>query len=107
MAVEFKTPSETEATQMKEFASIVDSALTILHAPDLAHVSQIVAKKLQEALMWFSHGILNKPVVQAAVDVAEVAAEVTGNAELVSAVHLVSEVETVIQNPVVEEKPIA
>ena len=102
MSIEFKTPSEAEVSSMKEFASIIDSALTVLHAPDLAHVSQIVAKKLQEALMWFSHGILNKPAVQAAVAAGEVVAEVTGNPELVAAAHLASEVETVIENPIVE-----
>lgn len=61
MAIEFKTPSESDVAMMKEFANVIDSAMTIALKPEMSHVSHDILKKLQEALFWFSHGVLNKP----------------------------------------------
>ncbi len=88
MAIEFKSPSEIEQAAMKKFGEIIDSAFQIIAVPEMQHVAQYVAKNLQEALFWFTHGILNKPVVQAVEEIASVAADIA---------------ETVIENPEVEK----
>lgn len=59
--IEFRSPTEENVAAMKEFAAIVDSGLTILAREGMSHVAAVVASKLQEALMWFSHGVLNAP----------------------------------------------
>lgn len=87
MSIEFKSPDESQATELKAFGEVIDAGIAILHSPDHQHVAQIVAKKLQEALMWFTHGVINRPGAQAAEEVASVALDVT---------------ETVIENPAVE-----
>lgn len=58
--IEFKSPSVDDVALMKEFANVVDAALAHLAKPEVSNVAQIVASKLQEALMWFSHGVLNR-----------------------------------------------
>lgn len=60
MTIEFKTPTPEDVAKMRDFASIIDSALSKLNTPELAQVGHVTATKLQEALMWFSHGVLNK-----------------------------------------------
>jgi hypothetical protein len=75
MAIEFRAPSEQDIALMKEFADIVDAGLTVLGKPEIAHVASVIASKLQEALFWYQHGILNKPIAPAAAPVAPVAPE--------------------------------
>ncbi len=61
MTISFKNPSKDEISIMQEFAKIIDSAYALLNKPQVSDVASIVASKLNEALMWYSHGILNKP----------------------------------------------
>jgi len=82
MTVEFKAASDQDITVMKQFGDIISQAMTVAGDPNMTHVSGIVAQKLQEAMQWFSHGVLNKPIVNAAIDAAEVAGAVTGNTTL-------------------------
>lgn len=58
--IEFKVPSEKDVEDMKEFAGVIESGMKLIDSPAMSHVSHTVAKKLQEALMWFSHGVLNR-----------------------------------------------
>lgn len=62
MSIEFRSPTEDNIAMMKKFASVVDSGLEIIAKENMQHVAPVVASKLQEALMWFSHGVLNMPV---------------------------------------------
>lgn len=66
MSIEFRTPSESDIALMKEFAQVVDAGMSIALKPEMAHVAHDILKKLQEALFWFSHGVLNKPVAPVA-----------------------------------------
>ncbi len=77
MAIEFKSPSEQDIEMMREFAAVVDGGLELLGKPEISHVAHVVASKLQEALMWFSHGVLNTPVVNVAAAIAGAVAEGT------------------------------
>ena len=81
MAIEFKTPEESDVNTMKEFAGIIDTALTFVDKSTLSHVSHVIASKLQEALFWFSHGVLNKPVVEGVLEVASEIANAVQNSE--------------------------
>jgi hypothetical protein len=93
MTITFKTPKEADVAMMKEFANIIDQALTCLGKPSLGNVAQVCASKLQEALMWFSHGVMNAPAaINTAVDVIDVAAAVTGNPALNAAKTIVNDI---------------
>lgn len=61
MSIEFKTPSEADVALMKEFAQVIDAGMSVALKPEMSHVAHDILKKLQEALFWFSHGVLNKP----------------------------------------------
>ena len=65
--IEFKSPSKEDVEVMKQFANVIDSALGLLNNENVSNVAQHVAIKLQESLMWFSHGVLNKPFENPAV----------------------------------------
>lgn len=93
MAIEFKTPPEKEIQTLQTFATFVDQAMTLLSStPSLAPIAHLVAMKLQEALHWFTHGIMN-PQVNAAIEITEAVATATGNQTLNVVSTVASEIE--------------
>lgn len=93
MTVEFKQAEPEDIAVMKQFGDIISQGMALLGDKTTNNFSSIVAQKLQEAMQWFSHGILNKPIVNAAIDAAEVAGAVTGNATLSGVAAIASEVQ--------------
>lgn len=61
MAIEFRNPSDEESAMMQEFGGLISQAVEMLVKHELGQFGGLVANKLQEAMLWHSHALLNKP----------------------------------------------
>lgn len=60
MTVEFRTPSETESDLMREFGVLVSNGVEMIMRHEVGNYGGVVVQKLQEAMFWHSHALLNK-----------------------------------------------
>jgi hypothetical protein len=65
MAIEFRNPSEDESAMMQEFGVLVSQAVDLIIKHELGNFGGLIANKLQEAMLWHSHALLNKPKADA------------------------------------------
>lgn len=64
MTVQFKNPSDQEAALMREFGTLISNGVDMVMRHDIANIAGVVVQKLQEAMFWHSHGLLNKEPVK-------------------------------------------
>lgn len=59
--IEFRSPTEANITQMREFSEIIDKAFSFLKSCASSDSMEVVARKLTEAMLWHNHCVLNTP----------------------------------------------
>ncbi len=84
--IEFKSPSEEDINKMRNFAQLVDAALVFLSNHTMSEALGFAGKKLQEALMWHNHAVLNLPAKEENIPIIEPEVVLEGSSD--SHVHL-------------------
>lgn len=57
--VEFKTPSEQNMHDIKEFADVMSTAIELAGKTSVRPYAAKIVEKIHEAIMWHSHAVLN------------------------------------------------
>jgi len=60
MSMKLMSPNEEQSTMMNAFGELLSTAFDLLVKHELGAGAEIIAEKLQEAMFWHNHVLLNK-----------------------------------------------